>query len=168
MTTEWMGRYRPLVAALVRHANINQRTAGQKTELDEKISLNAQEWQVFEYIVEHLNDDAHMNLISDRLGIAQSSFSKIVKALCSYGLVEKYQMTNNKKNIILRPSDYGLSIYAKHSSSLMESTFSAFFHQMDTFSDDEIVRITQAIDMLNDEISGASQTPAGQLVKKPD
>lgn len=166
MNTEWMGRYRPLVAALVRHSNINQRNAGLKTDLDEKISLNAQEWQVFEYIIEHLNDDAHMNLISDRLGIAQSSFSKIVKALCCFGLVEKYQMTNNKKNIILRPSDYGLSIYAKHSSSLMESTFADFFRQMDTFSDIEIVRITRAIETLNDEISGTSQVPAGQLVKK--
>ncbi len=166
MNTEWMGRYRPLVAALVRHSNVNQRNAGLKTDLDEKISLNAQEWQVFEYIIEHLDDDAHMNLISDRLGIAQSSFSKIVKALCGFGLVEKYQMTNNKKNIILRPSDYGLSIYAKHSSSLMESTFADFFRQMDTFSDEEVVRITKAIETLNDEISGVSQAPAGQLVKK--
>ena len=72
MNTGWMGRYRPLVAALVRHANIVQRTLSVKNETAEGICLNAQEWQVLEYIIEHLNDDAHMNLISDKHSSAKS------------------------------------------------------------------------------------------------
>ena len=113
MNTEWMGRYRPLVAELVRHTNIVQRALGIKSEIGEGISLSVQEWQVFEYIIEHADDDAHMNLISDRLGIPQSSFSKMIKTLCGCGLVDKYQMINNKKNIILRPSERGREIYEK-------------------------------------------------------
>ena len=61
MNTEWMGRYRPLLAALVRHSNITQRSSGTRTMLTDEISLNAQEWQVFEYIIEHMEDDAYMN-----------------------------------------------------------------------------------------------------------
>lgn len=64
-----MGRYRPLVAALVRHTNIVQRTFSKRAPLTEGISLTAQEWQVFEYILEHQEDDSCMNCISEQLGI---------------------------------------------------------------------------------------------------
>ena len=96
MGTEWMGRYRPLVAALVRHSNINQRVSAVYVPVAGDICLRSQEWQVFEYILEHMDDDHHMNMISERLGIPQSTFSKIIKILCGYGLVDKYQTTDNR------------------------------------------------------------------------
>ena len=160
-----MGRYRPLLAELVRHTNLVQRYMSAQFEVDDGIFLNLQEWQVLEYIIEHLHDDAHMYLMSDRLGIPQSSFSKTVKVLCNYGLVEKYQMTNNRKNIILRPSDFGLAIYEKHSSSLIESTFSDFFRQLESFSDEDINRFMQAVEILNNSVSGFFRPPTGELVK---
>ena len=165
MNTEWMGRYRPLVAALVRHTNTIQRTMSMKTEVYDGIRLTAQEWQVLEYIIEHLNDDAHMNLISERLGIPQSSFSKMVKVLCGYGLVDKYQMTVNRKNIILRPSDYGLRVYAENSPNVKKSTFVNFFSRLDSFSDEEIERFTKAIEALNDDVADLFRPAAGELVK---
>ena len=86
METGWMGRYRPLVAELVRHSNITQRLSATRFSVADDICLNSQEWQVFEYILEHSDDDAYMNMnmISERLGIAQSTFSKIVKACLLY------------------------------------------------------------------------------------
>lgn len=165
MSTEWMGRYRPLVAALVRHSNIVQRTMSTKTDIYGGIRLTAQEWQVFEYIIEHLNDDAHMNLISDRLGIPQSSFSKMVKVLCNYGLIDKYQMTNNRKNIILRPSDYGLEVYAKNSSAVKESTFKDFFSQLDSLSDEDIELFTNAVETLSNNVSSVFRPENSELVK---
>ena len=46
-----MGRYRPLVAALVKHTNVVQRAAGRTVRLSDELSLTTQEWQVFEYIL---------------------------------------------------------------------------------------------------------------------
>ena len=54
--TEWMGRYRPLVAALVKHTNVVQRAAGRTVRLSEEVSLSTQEWQVFEYILEKASE----------------------------------------------------------------------------------------------------------------
>ena len=127
METGWMGRYRPLVAELVRHSNITQRLSATRFSVADDICLNSQEWQVFEYILEHSDDDAYMNMnmISERLGIAQSTFSKIVKALCAYGLVNKYQTTRNRKNILLRPSEKGLEVDRNYSASLKWNTFEA-------------------------------------------
>ena len=53
MGTEWMGRYRPLVAEIVRHSNITQRLSAARFPVADGINLNAQEWQVFEYILDH-------------------------------------------------------------------------------------------------------------------
>ena len=166
MNTKWMGRYRPLVAALVRHSNLVQRGINTKFEIESGISLSSQEWQVFEYIIEHLNDDAHMNMISDRLGIPQSSFSKMVKLLCGYGLVEKYQMTNNRKNIILRPSELGLSIYEKHATSLSESTFADFFIHLESIGDEEIGQLTNALETFNDKLIEYYRSSDVKLVRK--
>ena len=89
MGTEWMGRYRPLVAALVKHTNVVQRASVRTVRLSDELRLTVQEWQVFEYVLEHQDDDACMNHISERLGIPQSTFSKIIKCLCERGLVDK-------------------------------------------------------------------------------
>lgn len=167
MNTEWMGRYRPLLAALVRHSNITQRSSGTRTMLTDEISLNAQEWQVFEYIIEHMEDDAYMNLISDRLGIPQSTFSKIVKALCLHGLVDKYLTSNNRKNIILRPSEKGLSVYQQHSQKVLSAKFEPFFEMLDSFSDEQIARFTDALDLLNSQLlKGNDSTSQPVLIKK--
>jgi DNA-binding MarR family transcriptional regulator len=167
MATEWMGRYRPLVAALVRHSNITQRISSQRAPVAEGISLSAQEWQVFEYILEHTDDDAYMNLISEKLGIAQSTFSKIVKALCGHGLVDKYQTTRNRKNILLRPSEKGLQVYRDYSADLGRKTFEIFFGALADFSDEQIRAFTGAVELLNDRLS-AKDEPAPELLLKRD
>lgn len=159
MSTDWMGRYRPLVAALVRHSNITQRIAGTRSPLAGGMQLSSQEWQVFEYILEHQNDDAHMNRISERLGIPQSSFSKIVKTLCGYGLVDKYQLAGNRKNIILRPSAKGCSVYSAHSSQVMAETFACFFDALDSLDDEDIAQFAKALDRLNQRLLQGDAPP---------
>ena len=166
MGTEWMGRYRPLVAALVRHSNISQRVSAVYVPVAGDICLRSQEWQVFEYILEHMDDDHHMNMISERLGIPQSTFSKIIKILCGYGLVDKYQTTDNRKNILLRPSEKGLKIYRDHSADMERIIFEPFFGALDGMSDEEIRSFTKAVELLNDRLAHGDEK-ASELRKLP-
>ena len=53
MDSEWMGRYRNLVAALVQHSNIVMKASSEKAEVSRGIFLNPNEWQILEYLVEH-------------------------------------------------------------------------------------------------------------------
>lgn len=166
MGTEWMGRYRPLVAALVKHTNVVQRAAGRTVRLSEEVSLSTQEWQVFEYILEH-QDDSCMNHISERLGIAQSTFSKITKYLCEQGLVDKYQTETNRKNIILRPSADGVDLYRQQTATVGREMFGAFFEDLDGLSDEQLETFTAALERLNATLSqggGAPEKP--RLIKK--
>lgn len=149
VATEWMGRYRPLVAALVQHSNLVQRAPNMSVRLSNGVCLSPPEWQVFEYIIEHEDDDACMNSISEQLGIAQSTFSKIVKVLCSHGLVEKYRTESNRKNIILRPSDTAMALYQHHASTVSANMFREFFQLMDRLPDEDIQTFTEAVERLN-------------------
>ena len=167
MGTEWMSRYRPLVAALVKHTNVVQRAAGRTVRLSEEVSLSTQEWQVFEYILEHQDDDSCMNHISERLGIAQSTFSKITKYLCEQGLVDKYQTETNRKNIILRPSADGVDLYRQQTATVGREMFGAFFEDLDGLSDEQLETFTAALERLNATLSQGGRAPEKpRLIKK--
>ena len=164
MKTEWMGRYRPLVAALVQHSNAASRSMGIKKEYPDGVSLTSTEWQVLEYIVEHETDDDCMLFISERLSLPQSTFSKAVKALCAAGLVDKYHMLSNRKNIILKPTKKGAEVYEERAKMISEKNFKAFFAALEDVSDKDLETVVNAINILNG-VFGKPQDQKETLVK---
>ena len=161
---EWMGRYRPLVAALVQHVN-SVAKSGVALFVYEDIYLTPNEWQVLEYIVEHREDDEHMTNMISSLAIPQSSFSRIQKKLCSMGLIERYQTTDNKKNIILKPTELALKAYDYHSKELYDTMFKPFFDELEGFSDEELERFTHAIETMSKGADKGETKKVSQLVK---
>jgi len=149
---DWMGRYRQLVAAIVQHTNIAKNN-GAKNHIYKDIYLSPNEWQVLEYIVEHRNDDERMIFVSDRLGIPQSSFSKIVKSLHAADLVERYKSTDNNKNIILKPTELAITAHAYHTDYSYTQIFKPFFDSLEGFSDEELARFTDAMTLLNSRMT---------------
>lgn len=149
MKIEWMGRYRPFVRALVQHTNTVTRSALEKHEMRSGILLSAPEWQMLEYLIEHENDMHNMADISESLGIAQSSLSKYAKYLCGIGLVERYRMEGNRKNIILRPSDAGRDFYCTIVDAFMKDSFSILFQALEDVPDDMLDLVTRAITTYN-------------------
>ena len=161
---EWMGRYRPVVAALVQHVNSVSKS-GVALYTYEDIYLTPNEWQVLEYIVEHREDDEHMANMISSLAIPQSSFSRIQKKLCSMGLLERYQMADNKKNIILKPTELALKVYEYHSDELYRIMFKPFFDELESFSDEELERFAHAIETLSKGAYREEDTKKTKLVK---
>lgn len=166
-TISWMGRYRQLIESIVRHRNAFACVMNTKTEHYDGVSLSIVEWEVFEYIVEHEEDDSSMTQLSERLMIPTSSFSKISQKLVTYGLIEKYQMVGNRKNIILKPSTYGLKFYNGRAVDLKASIFEAFFKELDKVSDEDLKRFGNALDFLTPKIddSAGRETKERQLIK---
>lgn len=148
MAYEWMGRYRRLVSAIVVQGNEYARLQNIKHEISDGLFLNSQEWQILEYIVEHADACNNMIYIADSLGIPQSTFSKTVKLLCELNLIEKFQSTTNKKNIILRPTEYAHRVYEENSKKLGNSMFNSFFEQLDEMDDETIEKFTLAMETL--------------------
>lgn len=162
MDLNWMGRYRELVGALVLQNNLYTKNLTVKTHISEDIDLTPQEWQVLEYIVEHEKDDDSMKQLSERLAIPQSSFSKQCRLLCENGLVDRYQLVGNRKNIILKPTEKGKQIYETYSKTLAEGAYKAFFQTLDGFSDKELSVFVNAINLLSQEMP---DKPVQKLIK---
>ena len=167
MQTEWMGRYRPLVAALVQHSNITARAAARSNEIGEGIFLNTVSWQVLEYLIEHGDDASCMTHVHEALGIPQSSFSKIARQLTDLGLVARYQSTANRKNIILKPSEKALRLYRSFSQRIYEKDFQSFFQDLDALDDESLAIVISALQAFNRKLTTLTepQRPAA-LVKK--
>lgn len=144
-----MGRYRSLVAALVQHGNLASKNVGKRADVGDGIMLSAQEWQIFEHILEYHEETFNMVTMSNRLGVPQSSFSRAVKVLCSAGLVDKYQAVNNRKNIILKPTEYGCRLYEQNAAKLLKEQFQPFFEMLESISDKDLTTVIKAIEYLN-------------------
>lgn len=166
MQSEWMGRYRPLVAALVKHSNINTKLGKNRSENECGVPLSANEWQVLETVIEHQHEVSNMNRLAEAIGLAQSTFSKTVKYLCGIGLVEKYQTATNRKNVILKPTPTALELYERHSAVLAQYVFRDFFHQLESIQDKDLQTLIHAIDALNDALAPAVPEEELELIKK--
>lgn len=166
MESEWMGRYRPLVAALVRHSNVTASASRVKMDIGEGYFLTTYEWQVFEAIIENRHETVSMITLSSRIGMPQSTFSKITKYLCDIGLAEKYQAVNNRKNIILKPTNQAIELYKNMSSRMINKGFSNFFEALKGFSDSQIEEFTRALEAFNDSLDTNPDISEVKLVKK--
>lgn len=158
MENGWMGRYRPLIAAIVKHTNLIAKIADKKTTLATGEQVSIHEWQVFEYIIEHESDDDRMIHISERLSIPQSSFSKMANYLCAIGLIEKTQMPGNRKNIILKPTEYGRQVYSQRVSVLGENLFFPFFEYLESVGDDGLNLFVKAFEQINASIEAFQES----------
>ena len=165
MEFDWMGRYRPLVAALVLHANIVGKGLSMRSDIGDGIMLNPQEWQTLEFIVEHSDSYFSMIEISRQLGIAQSSFSRIVKILHDNKLIAKYQVAGNRKNIVLRPTEYGTRLYRNRVEHSSGSRFLQFFSELESLSDENIATFTRALNHLTMSLPSARDSQDVQLIE---
>lgn len=148
MDTQWMGRYRPLIAALVQHANINLRLSRQRSSLGEGVALTSVEWQVLEAIIENQSEQSMIG-ISEKLGIPQSTFSRTVKTLCDLDMAEKHQTEQNRKNVLLRPTSKALRLYAAKLEDASFAHFKKFFAELDDISDDDLSTFIRALNRFN-------------------
>ena len=149
----WLGRYKGLVHALVHHSNCVARKAGVSIDRGMGVSLTSQEFQFLEAVIEHEDDVLILSAYATLTGISRSSLTLAAKKLESYGLVEKFKFANNKKNIILRPTEKGKMLYLQSCKETGEKTFSSFFDKLSFLTDDQLEKIADAIMALDIKIS---------------
>lgn len=143
MKLEWMGQYRDLIASLFRFGNAYSQVTKQQT-VGEKVRFGPYEVQIMEYILEYGDQNPNMAWYAAKLGVDRSTFSKYAKKLVQKGLVEKYHMSGNKKNIILRLSDLGNEEYEKYIKVAEDTWFTEFFTMLQQMPESSI-KDTKAI-----------------------
>jgi len=160
-----MGRYRELVRNLIYYSNNSNRNSKSTLDPVDDVALSKREYQILEYLVEFEKENRIMTDISRDLGIIQSNVTSATKNLVLYGLIERYKIVGNQKNIILKPTAKGKRIYHTYVERDIAAVFRPFFAVMDSYTDEEIADFAKAIDTLNHRWAEFSDEIEEKLIK---
>lgn len=152
MELSWMGRNRELVRELTRHSNIVNRTLNNANSFNNEVEITCVELQILENLIEKDEENRIMSEVAADVGIPRSAITLSSKHLLAQGLIERFRIEGNHKNIILRPTPLGRKIYQRYSETTALELFSRFFEELDKFSDEELERYTYALRVLNDSL----------------
>ena len=151
MKLEWLGQYRSFVRALMKFGNAYSRTYNDETRTGNiSIELSAAQIQTMEYIMENEDKNQNMAEIATMLGMSASAFSKNVRKMTEKGLLEKYQTSTNRKDIIVRVSESGKKVYEQYSKYALETVFSGMFHKLDTIPPEHIEAFAEILELAAD------------------
>jgi len=145
---EWMGRYRELIRMIIKYNNLFFRLNSEKFINNSKVKLSIQQWQTMECIIEYENTNSNMVFFARQLGIPKSSLSKNVAFLVANGFVEKYRQSDNGKNIVLKSTETGRSVYHQFSSLIYNEAWKEAFEVLDTISDENLDAFTLFMEKL--------------------
>lgn len=158
------GRYHDLVLALVRHSNSVNRVLNTETNIG-GFGLTVQEYQLLEAVAEYEDENWIMSDYASHLGISLSSISKMASKLTSLGLITKYKLSTNKKNIILKPTDTGIELYHRFFSDISGKLFAPFYAKLDTIPEEYLERMTEAINVFSGELKDDAEERLIEVVR---
>ena len=110
-----------------------------------------------EHILEYGEQNPNMAWYAAKLGVDRSTFSKYTKKLVQKGLVEKFHLRGNKKNIILRLSDLGNEEYRKYIKVAEETWFNEFFSMLQLMPQESVKDTKTVLDKWADWCSVLSE-----------
>lgn len=131
MQLEWMGKNRGFVEKLIRYANLYASIYKKEDYYGTKIPISFAQVQVLEYLLENEELNQNMSMIATRLGITPSNFTKIVNKLVKKGLLQKFYIEGNLKNVVIRVTKEGKELYEDYSKYIYEISFSKMFKEME-------------------------------------
>jgi len=145
MQLEWMGEYREVVEKLIHYCNAYASIYKKECITKTGVTFSFSQIQVLEYLLENEERNENMSIIAARLGIALSSFSKLVSALEKKGLLEKYNLEGNKKNIVVRVSPLGEQVYEAYSKEIYENHFKHMFEILSSLPKEYLPIVAEAL-----------------------
>ncbi|WP_033413089.1 MarR family winged helix-turn-helix transcriptional regulator [Paenibacillus massiliensis] len=147
MKLDWMGNHRTLIEKIIKYGNAYSNTYKLQRSYGTDVMFSASQIQTLEYILEAEDKEEKMSEMAERLGVSRSTFSKNVKILKEKGLLEKYHLSGNRKDIYVKPSAKGREVYARYTEFVRELCFDDIFRYADSISEADKERITRILDL---------------------
>lgn len=160
MRLEWLGKYGDFVEKLVHYGNAYAQNYNTERSFGVGASFSASEIQTLEYILTNQDKNQNMAEMAYYLGIPASTFSKNVNKMMKKGLVEKYHISTNRKEIILRVSDFGKDVYEQYSRFAYERLYKDVFSVLDQIPAEYVEKFTQILKLCAEENISAADNQA--------
>lgn len=167
MKLEWMGNHRVLIEKIIKYGNAYSNTYKLQRSYGTDVMFSASQIQTLEYILESEDKDEKMSEMAARLGVSRSTFSKNVKNLTEKGLLEKYHLSGNRKDIYVKPSVKGREVYAKYTDFVCKICFNDIFQHADKIPEAEKEQFIRILDLFADVLLWYGEKEQGprKLVK---
>ena len=160
MRLEWLGKYGDFVEKLVHYGNAYAQNYNTERSFGVGASFSASDIQTLEYILTNQDKNQNMAEMAYYLGIPASTFSKNVNKMMKKGLVEKYHISTNRKEIILRVSDFGKDVYEQYSRFAYERLYKDVFSVLDQVPAEYVEKFTQILKLCAEENISAADNQA--------
>jgi len=147
MELNWMGKNRYFVERLIKFGNLYATIYSKEHYYGTDVKISFAQIQVVEYLLENEELNQNMSMIAERLGISSSNFTKLVQKLEAKELLKKYNTEENKKNIIIRVTDTGRSVYKVYSEFIVKHYFAEIFDITAEIPQEFILLFTKILDV---------------------
>lgn len=147
MSLQWLGKYDAFVSKLMHFGNAYAQNYNTERSFDVGADFSASEIQTMEYILANTHKHQNMASVASHLGIPTSTFSKNVKKMMKKGLLEKYHFSTNKKDIIIRVSDFGQQVYDEYSRYAYEKLYKDVFAILDEVPGEYVEKFTRVLEL---------------------
>lgn len=167
MKLDWMGDHRELVEKIIKYGNAYSNTYKLQRSYGTDITFSAAQIQTLEYILEAEDQEEKMSEMAARLGVSRSTFSKNVKNLTEKGLLEKYHLSGNRKDIYVKPSAKGREVYTKYTAFVQELCFDDIFRVADQITEADKKSFIRIMDLFADVLVwyGEKEQEPRKLIK---
>lgn len=167
MKLEWMGDHRELIEKIIKYGNAYSNTYKLQRSYGTDMMFSASQIQTLEYILEAEDKEEKMSEMAARLGVSRSTFSKNVKNLTEKGLLEKYHLSGNRKDIYVKPSANGRKVYAQYTEFVRELCFDDIFRLAGTISEADKESFIRIMDLFADVLVwyGEKEQEPRKLIK---
>lgn len=158
MKLEWLGEYRKLVKEIIWFANGYSQLYN-KEILGMDIKYSFLQIQIIEHLLENEDLNEKMAEIAVQLGLTASTFTKLVKKLVDKGLLDKFHIQGNRKDVILKVTDKGRHIYKEYSEQIAMELFSGMFEIGKDVPSEFIEMFSKMVGSLNSKMDLKGKEP---------
>jgi len=150
---KWLEKHEDLVKLNIKLMNQYASLYSKGFDYGNGISLSFAEAQVIEGILD--NDEIKMIHLAKALGCSGPAITKSIKKLEQKGIVEKYKIEGNKKEVRLRISSLGLETYRMYQAYVFENLFSPLFQLLESKEkgfENDLIEMYKYMTEFNDEM----------------
>ena len=165
MNDKWSSRYAGVTMALLHHTNFVCRTMSFKIDRGEGIFLSHQQTQILELVIEYRHENLTMSDFARILGLSKSMMSQSSKLLEKNGLVERYHLNDNRKAIILKPTEKGVKLFNNYIESTSSRMFEPLFSKLSALTDEQLKIVEEAIYELDSHLENTTEEVLSKVEK---
>lgn len=146
----WQADYGDIIAEIIKYGNLYANINKKASDFGTNYQVSLSDIQILEKVYLNEKKQMKMNELAAELGMTQSAFSKNINKLVKMGLVKKYHLENNKKDVFLLVTEEGKETYELQLQFVYERIFSRVVTVLQKMEKNDIRGFIQVLEIMGE------------------